>query len=188
MRLAFFGIICAGSLAPAVGAAATPADTMRLELARLDGSAFVRLGDFAGKVVVLNFWRSDCPPCVAEMPVLSEFSKAHAEVPVIGIATEEAAHARRFVERHRIAYLQLSAPAQSDGLLRRYGNAIGSLPYTVVLNAQHRICLSKVGAVDTQWLKTALGRCSGQYPRLGAKPNDSHQHNAATKAPDAWSL
>ena len=161
MRLAFFGIICAGSLAPAGGAAATPGDTMRLELARLDGGAFVRLSDFNGKVVVLNFWRSDCPPCVAEMPVLSEFSQTHAEVPVIGIATEEASRARRFVERHRIAYLQLSAPAQSDGLLRRYGNAKGALPYTVVLDAQHRICLSKVGAVDTQWLKTALGRCGG---------------------------
>ena len=162
MRLAFSGIIGAGCLAPAGGAAATPGDTMRLELARLDGSAFVRLSDFNGKVVMLNFWRSDCPPCVAEMPVLSEFSKAHLEVPVIGIATEEASHARRFVERHRIAYLQLSAPAQSDGLLRRFGNATGALPYTVVLNAQHRICLSKVGAVDTQWLKPALGRCSGE--------------------------
>ena len=162
MRLAFFGIIGAGCLAPAGGAAATPGDTMRLELARLDGSAFVRLSDFNGKVVVLNFWRSDCPPCVAEMPVLSEFSQAHAEVPVIGIATEEASRARRFVDRYRIAYLQLSAPAQSDGLLRRFGNATGALPYTVVLNAQHRICLSKVGAVDTQWLKTALGRCSGE--------------------------
>jgi thiol-disulfide isomerase/thioredoxin len=141
MRLAFFGIICAGSFAPAVGGAATPGDTMRLELARLDGSAFVRLSDFAGKVMVLNFWRSDCPPCVAEMPVLSEFSHANTDITVIGIATEEASRARRFVERHRIAYLQLSAPAQSDGLLRRFGNATGALPYTVVLDAQHMICI-----------------------------------------------
>ena len=160
-RLAFFGIVGAGSMSPHVGAAATPGDTMRLELARLDGGAFVRLSDFYGKVVVLNFWRSDCPPCVAEMPVLSEFSQANTDIPVIGIATEEASRARRFVDRYRIAYLQLSAPAQSDGLLRRFGNATGALPYTVVLNAQHRICLSRVGAVDTQWLKTALGRCSG---------------------------
>jgi peroxiredoxin len=161
MRLAFFGIIGAGSLAPAGGAAATPDNTMRLELARLDGSAFVRLSDFAGKVVVLNFWRSDCPPCGAEMPVLSEFSQANTDIPVIGIATEEASRARRFVERQRISTLQLSAPAQSQGLLRRFGNTKGALPYTVVLDEQHKICLAKVGAVDTQWLKTALGRCSG---------------------------
>jgi thiol-disulfide isomerase/thioredoxin len=134
---------------------------MDLELARLDGTAFVRLSDFAGKVVVLNFWRSDCPPCVAEMPLLSGFSQMHAEVPVIGIVTEEASRARRFVDRYRIATLQLSAPAQSDGLLRRFGNATGALPYTVVLDAQHKICISKAGAVDTQWLLAALVRCKG---------------------------
>ena len=161
-RLAFFGVVCAGSMSPPTVAAGTPNDTMRLELARLDGIAFVRLSDFAGKVVVLNFWRSDCPPCVAEMPVLSEFSQANPDVPVIGIATEEASHARRFVDRYRIAYLQLSAPSQPDGLLRRFGNAKGALPHTVVLDAQHRICSSWMGAVDTQWLKTALGRCSGE--------------------------
>ena len=160
-RLAFFGVVCAGSMSPPTVAAGTPNDTMRLELARLDGIAFVRLSDFAGKVVVLNFWRSDCPPCVAEMPVLSEFSQANTDIPVIGIATEEASRARRFVERHRIAYLQLSAPAQSDGLLRRFGNATGALPYTVVLDAQHKICISKAGAVDTQWLLAATVRCKG---------------------------
>jgi thiol-disulfide isomerase/thioredoxin len=133
---------------------------MDLELARLDGTAFVRLSDFAGKVVVLNFWRSDCPPCVAEMPLLSGFSQANAEIPVIGIATEEASRAQRFVERHRIAYLQLSAPAQSAGLLRRFGNASGALPYTVVLDTQHRICASQVGAVDAAWLQVAPGRCN----------------------------
>jgi thiol-disulfide isomerase/thioredoxin len=132
---------------------------MRLELARLDGTAFVRLSDFAGKVVVLNFWRSDCPPCVAEMPLLSGFSQANADVTVIGIATEEASRARRFVERQRITYLQLNAPAQSAGLLRRFGDASGALPYTVVLDTQHRICASQVGAVDAAWLQVAPGRC-----------------------------
>ena len=117
------------------------------------------LRDFTGKVVVLNFWRSDCPPCVAEMPVLSEFSQANPDIPVIGIATEEASRAKRFVERHRINYLQLIGPAQSDGMLRRFGNAKGALPYTVVLDVQHRNCQSKTGTVDAVWLQTAIGAC-----------------------------
>lgn len=133
---------------------------MRLELAKLDGTAFIRLSDFSGKLVVLNFWRSDCPPCVAETPVLSAFAKAYPEVRVIGIATEEHSRARRFVNLHRIDFMQLKAPAQSDGLLRRFGNTSGALPYTVVLDMQHRNCQSKSGAIDQAWLQAAIGACS----------------------------
>lgn len=39
------------------------------------GTKFVKLSDYKGKVVFLNFWASWCPPCKAEMPELNEFSK-----------------------------------------------------------------------------------------------------------------
>ena len=132
---------------------------MHLELARLDGKAFVRLSDFADKLVVLNFWRSDCPPCVAEMPLLSAFGAANPEVQLIGISTEEPSRAQRFVDLHRIHFMQLKAPPQSDGLMRRFGNTSGALPYTVVLDARHRNCRSRVGAVDEGWLQAAIGAC-----------------------------
>jgi thiol-disulfide isomerase/thioredoxin len=136
---------------------------LQLELPQLDGASFARLSDFPQGLVVLNFWRSDCPPCVAEMPLLSRLSLAHPEVQFVGIATEEAARARRFVNNNRAAYPQWLAPAVSDGLMRRFGNTTGALPHTVVLNGAHQICQLRTGALDADWLEKALLLCSRSF-------------------------
>ena len=131
----------------------------QLELARLDGAAFVRLSELPKRPLVLNFWRSDCPPCVAEMPLLNQQARRYTEVVFIGIATEEAARARRFLATHPVDYLQLLAPSASEGLMRRFGNKTGALPYTVVLNSQHQICQTQTGPVNAAWLAQTLAAC-----------------------------
>ncbi len=45
------------------------------ELATLDGDT-ARLSDFSGRPVFLNFWRTDCPPCVRELPAFQAFMEA----------------------------------------------------------------------------------------------------------------
>ena len=45
-------------------------EVMAFELPRLDARRFVTLAEFSDRPVLLNFWRSDCPPCVHEMPLL----------------------------------------------------------------------------------------------------------------------
>ncbi|MFN3337083.1 MAG: TlpA family protein disulfide reductase [Thermomicrobium sp.] len=53
----------------------------------LRGGAAIRLADYRGKIVVLNFWASWCPPCREEAPILREFARRYAEsgVVIVGI-------------------------------------------------------------------------------------------------------
>ena len=66
----------------------------------LDGNT-VRLSDFRGKVVFLNFWATWCPPCRAEMPDIEKVHRKYKDqdVVVLGIDLRESASTvRAFVE------------------------------------------------------------------------------------------
>lgn len=64
------------------------ADNVDFHLADLDGNP-VRLSDYRGRWVVVNFWASCCTPCVAELAELSAYQAEHtATVQVLGINFE----------------------------------------------------------------------------------------------------
>jgi thiol-disulfide isomerase/thioredoxin len=135
------------------------AASLALELPQLDGRAFYRLSDEPGRPLLLNFWDTDCPPCVREMPLLDQFAKAHPGVGVIGINVISRAKAKQFLLAHPVGYRQLAGPADPSALLRRFGNPLGALPHTVVLDAAHRLCASKTGEISAEWLEKARASC-----------------------------
>ena len=135
-------------------------EVMQFELPKLDGSALVRLSDVPTGAVVLNFWRSDCPPCILELPLLNQQAQRQPGVKFIGIATEESSKAQRFLARYPSGYLQLRAPSDAQGLMRRFGNKTGALPFTVVLTEQRQVCQATTGLLDERWLAHALVVCT----------------------------
>ncbi|WP_417071256.1 TlpA family protein disulfide reductase [Niveibacterium terrae] len=148
--------ICAAAL-QAQAWASPPAPSF--ELRQIDGSGFVRLTDFVDRPVLLNFWGSECPPCARELPLLFAQARSHPDLQFFGIAVDDRANASRFLMRQTPTYPQLIAGPQPEVLMRRFGNRIGALPYTVVLNRQHRICASHVGELDPAWLDAARSAC-----------------------------
>jgi thiol-disulfide isomerase/thioredoxin len=127
-------------------------------LPTLDASRSVTLAALPGPVL-LNFWSSDCLPCVRELPLLQAQSRRLPGLRFVGIAIDEGRRAAPFARKAGAAYLQLAAPGRQD-LLRQFGNPLGALPYTVVLNRAHQVCTTRLGTVDARWLATAAQACA----------------------------
>ena len=88
-------LACGGQDSATPGAEAAYADAAKdpapdFPLPDLDGNP-VRLSDFRGKTVIVDFWATWCPPCIFQIPELNKFWKAHkgtGEVMVIGVAVD----------------------------------------------------------------------------------------------------
>jgi thiol-disulfide isomerase/thioredoxin len=105
ISLAFFIVMlfALSSLAQDDGASKAPV----IALKDLTGK-IVRLSDFKGKVVLLNFWATWCVPCAAEIPELVKWQKDYKSegLQVIGVAypPASATKVRRFARQNKINY------------------------------------------------------------------------------------
>ena len=108
-----------------------------------------------GQPLVLNFWATWCPPCVAELPLLSSFSRENAANgwQVLGIAVDQAAAVRAFLDRVPVAFPVALAPQGGIALSRSLGNLAGGLPFTVVFGADGQVRHRKMGQITPQNFK-----------------------------------
>lgn len=118
---------------------------------------------WTGKVVVINYWASWCPPCISEMPMLIRAQEALRDqgVQFVGIAVDRAEDVAAFLERYPVNYPILIGDLESVELSRRLGNRFQGLPFTVIFDARGRRVFSRVGELQAAELaaqiETALG-------------------------------
>jgi thiol-disulfide isomerase/thioredoxin len=119
-------------------------ETPPLSLPTLDGE-IIELANDSGKVVVLNFWATWCPPCVEEIPSLERLRKLrHARgLEVISVAVgEEPEKVRQFLEDKPVGYpVALDPDAAAFVAWNTY-----AFPTTFVLDRNHRIRYAVFGA------------------------------------------
>jgi thiol-disulfide isomerase/thioredoxin len=77
-----------------------------------DGNHSLRLADYRGKVVILNFWATWCIPCIAELPSLTAMQQKLPQVQVIAVSIDVDQQAyRQYVTEHKISLLTIDDPA-----------------------------------------------------------------------------
>ena len=106
--------------------------------------------DWDGKVLVLNFWATWCPPCLEEMPAFMALQERYREqgVQFLGVALDEADNVRRFVAELGLNYPTVYGQEQAMEVGTAYGNRIGALPYTAIIDRDGNIARTHVGALD----------------------------------------
>jgi thiol-disulfide isomerase/thioredoxin len=125
----------------------------------LDGNP-IDTDDWAGSVLVVNFWGSWCPPCVAEAPYLVEAAAYFAEqsestvegegVQFLGVNIRDTGDAAKAFERRwAVTYPSLSDEAGrvADQFVD-YGLSPNDIPATIVIDAEHRVFSIWRGEID----------------------------------------
>jgi thiol-disulfide isomerase/thioredoxin len=112
----------------------------------------VTLADVRGKVVVVDFWATWCKPCLAAMPRLDAFTRAHPEVAVIAVNMDDAHDARALFDDRKYAMTLVTDDGDAS---ERYG--VSAIPHTVVIDKQGVVRLvARGGEADLESVITKL--------------------------------
>jgi thiol-disulfide isomerase/thioredoxin len=114
--------------------------------------------NWRGKVLVVNFWASWCPPCVEEMPALDRIAQEYASknVLIVGIGIDSPSNIREFLQKTPVSYPIVLGGLEGSNLSKQMGNTQGALPYTVVINPKGKSIYTKLGKISEEELKKAI--------------------------------
>ena len=124
----------------------------------LDGTP-TAMATLKGKPAVVNFWARWCGPCRREIPDLAALKKEYGDaLHVVGIGVEALGEsARDFAAAYEMDYTVVFAGAGGGvELMKALGNTMAGLPFTVVLDAEGRIVVRKLGVMRPEDMRAAV--------------------------------
>ena len=132
-------------------------DIIEFALPDLEGKTH-QLNEWRGKVIVLNFWASWCPPCREEIPLFIALQKQYGArgLQISGVAIDSKDSVLAYQRSAGMNYPILIGDDDAMQVMARYGNASGSLPFTVILDPTGRTHARKLGAFHDEELMTLI--------------------------------
>jgi len=130
--------------------------------------ATVKLSDYKGKVVLLNFWATWCGPCKIEIPWFMDFEKTYKdrEFAVVGVSMDEDGWdaVKPYIEQHKLNYRVVVG---NDQVSQLFGS-IDSLPTTLVIDREGRIASMHLGLVAKKTYEQEIEQLLGA-PKNGSQ-------------------
>lgn len=123
--------------------------------------ASLDLGALKGKIAVINFWATWCPPCVEEMPELDELYRhelAPQGIELIGVAVDSQENVQKFLKDTQVNYPIVFTGFAGTQLAKDLGNNQGGLPFTVILDEDGNVLLKKAGRIQMDTIRNALSK------------------------------
>jgi peroxiredoxin len=114
----------------------------------------VRLADFKGRPLVLNFWATYCAPCKQEIPIFVDLVEKYRDqkLAIVGISIDDsAADLRPFADEFKINYPVLIGLGQ-DRLLETY-DAVFFIPVTWFIRPDGSVSLKHPGSATREWFE-----------------------------------
>ena len=100
--------------------------------------------------IVINFWATWCPPCLEEIPEFIALQKEYkaSKLQFIGVAIDNKASVQQFALEIGMNYPSLIAGMPGVELAKQYGNSMGALPFSVIVNPEGRIIAQQIGLLE----------------------------------------
>jgi cytochrome c biogenesis protein CcmG, thiol:disulfide interchange protein DsbE len=110
-----------------------------------DGSTSIHLANYRGKVVLLNFWWSQCGPCIEELPSLLQLHHDNPNLAILAVSIDEDEGSyKEFIARRHVDLITVRDPNQSSPKL--FGTDMW--PETYLIDRNGIIRRKFVGATD----------------------------------------
>jgi cytochrome c biogenesis protein CcmG/thiol:disulfide interchange protein DsbE len=154
-------VLCASLVWPSP-AAAQP-QPLVLQVENLDGR-LQWLTDYQGKVVLLNFWSTTCPPCRVETPWFVEFQERWAGdgFVVIGVSMDDTPEAiRTFITEFKVNYPMMAGRDAEDGIQKATGGIWG-MPTSFLIGRDGRVLKKHLGLVPKALLEKEISEALGR--------------------------
>jgi peroxiredoxin len=117
----------------------------------------VRMADYKGKVLLVNFWATWCAPCRAETPALVDLQARYRDkgLQVLGISVSDTVdQLPAFIKEFSVNYPLLVGVDHED-LIQSYGATV-AIPVTVLVGRNGKMCQRQMGLLDIEQVERAI--------------------------------